>query len=909
MKNILLLTGTAVVSILSSSAQAQGVVYSEDFDSFAVTSVNAGVHELGGTTPEVTHGQFFSSSSEVIASGTTLDFTSGNANRTRGAGVWLDTSAWVAGTVTVTFDVSGFVAAVGPDSGAYIQTYTASGVDGSNPVGVDIHGSFNAGVALNGTASSSPLGSATVITAPDMSLTSLTHTFNYSGAGEIGLFFVNKAKNSATEPYQSATLTVDNLSVSLQAGLTIEPNIVLFYVDDLGWQDVQLNDLDTACPYETPNLVALAASGMNFPQAYSPAPTCAPSRGAINTGQHPAKTRFTNVTVNDRSDGRAVERLIAPYLDEQLDPTLLTSADVLKANGYSTGHSGKWHVGLTGASYGFDTVNHQRGPHRSMNPDRNTFAAFATASDPNYPLSMEKYAPFGGSFPQGISYPEDEVTESALQFMEDNKNGPFFLNLCHWMVHYPILTRNKDLLQYYSEKFMHAPDPNPEAGWTGESWNPPLTGDVEWTAPGQNNPYFAAMVTTVDWSLGRIVSYLEATDDPRYPGMKLIDTTYIFFTSDNGGAETRGLEIISENEPLRGKKGNTTDGGIRVPMVVAGPGIAAGSEFNTIVNQLDYFPTFLSLTDTTIAQADFDELSGADLEPVLHGTSAQVIDPVTQLEREFLFWHFPHYGTMYAAVRSGDFKLHYSYDTEIYELYRLSNNGVRVDIEEVVDLAGDPAHAAPLAQLTAMLDGALVANNAELPYLNPNYTGVDPATVAVPDVSSYDSATRSAQLTIDGVGPKIVDAFVIYVTPELNPGDNEVVTEQYMGGMREAAVLSVDGYSVSADIPLSIDSYCFMLVDENGFMQYTDEVASPLFVGPPVILAHWPLDEDSGNQAADISGNDHHATVTGADWSVGVSGGALYFDGINNDTAAIPAGAVSGLDSQVSIAMWAYGGA
>lgn len=564
--------------------------------------------------------------------------------------------------------------------------------------------------------------------------------------------------------------------VEIASEQVIQPNVILFYVDDLGWQDTPLNDLDDPCPYETPNISALAESGMNFPLAYSPAPTCAPSRGAIMTGQHPAKTRYTNVTTNDRSAGDANNLLIDTYIDEQLDPTLLTIADALKWNGYGTGLFGKWHIGLTAASYGFDTVSHDRGVHRSMKPNRNALSAFGGAAadgkDDTYPLSTEKYPPYTG------------------------------------------------------------PD---------------------------------------------------------------------------------GDEYISENEPLRGKKGNVTDGGIRVPMVVAGPGITGGSEFDSMVTQLDYFPTFLSLTDTTIPEEDLNELNGADLEPVLHGTGTEVIDPQTEREREYLFWHFPHYGTMYAALRSGDYKLHMSYETGNYELYRLANDGVRVDIEELVDLAGDPAYAGKLAELSSMLDEALAANNAEFPYFNPSYTGRT-EDVAIVDSSWFEALSRQARVTIDGDGPKIVEAWVIYISPLLKPGDEEVVTEAYMGGMRADATVSANGYSVSATRPSSIDSYCFMLVDENGFMQYTDVnskgaggVESPN-VTLPSALAYWTLDETSGSIAADVV-HGYDATVTGAEWSVGVDGGALYFDGSFNDFAAIPEEAVSSLDTQVSVGLWAYGGA
>ncbi|MGZ0655728.1 sulfatase [Coraliomargarita sp. W4R72] len=588
-----------------------------------------------------------------------------------------------------------------------------------------------------------------------------------------------------------------------------QPNIIIFYVDDLGWQDIQLNELDNACPYETPNMIKLAASGMNFTQGYSPAPTCSPSRAAINSGQHPAKTRFTHVTLDDRKDARNTERLISPYLEGQLDRNVLTSADALKANGYRTGHTGKWHAGLSSASYGFDFVNEGRGPHRSM-PDRTK--GFATAKDKSYPLSKEKYAPFSQKKPQGISYPYDEVTESAIEFMAESGDQPFFLDLCHWMVHWPVLTRNGELLEYYCDKL-------------GQPF-PPKPGDM--SLPGQQNPYFAAMVTTVDWSLGRVVDFLEKTDDPRNPGKKLIETTYIFFSSDNGGAEKHGKEVISDNAPLKYGKTYAEEGGVRVPMVITGPGIAAGTQFDGMINQLDFFPTFLELTDSEIAAKDFAKLSGLDITPILHGESTQVLDADGN-EREFLFWHYPHNPIMTSAIRSGDFKLYKRYDSGEYELYRLYNDGKRNDFEEANNLAKNPEYSSVVERLGGLLDEALVANNAELPYLNPNYSkNTEPA--ATVGKSSFKGSTRNARVSVKSDGPVVKEAWVIYCdgpkAEKKRRGSDKPVTAEFISGMRLPAKVSADGMNVSATIPESIEAYCFMLIDANGFMQYTDVAAA-----------------------------------------------------------------------------------
>lgn len=602
-------------------------------------------------------------------------------------------------------------------------------------------------------------------------------------------------------------ISISLFLVTLASAAT-KPNIIIFYVDDLGWQDVQLNDVDKPCPYETPHIKRLAEKGMNFPQAYSPAPTCGPSRAGIITGQHPAKIGLTHVDLGILKKASEKDRLVPPYLQGHLDLNLLTIADAMKANGYRTGHSGKWHVGINAASYGFDVVNQSRGPHSGM-PDRTK--GFATTDDPKFPLSKKKYLPTSEKKPEGISYPYDDVTESALDFIEKNKAEPFFLNLCHWMVHYPIITRNAELLEYYCDKLGHP--------------FPPKPGDI--SLPGQKNPYFAAMVTTVDWSLGRIVDYLENTDDPRNPGKKLIDTTYIFFSSDNGGAEKHAKEIISDNAPLSYGKKYTEEGGIRVPMIVSGPRIKHGSKFDGLVNQLDYFPTILKLADAKISPENEKKLSGLDISPILESKAQKILDTQGK-ERDYLFWHFPHnsMATMKSAIRSGDFKLYKRYLNDDYQLFQLTKDGKRNDYEEKYNLAKDPQYSEIVERLSKILAAELIANNAEGPYLNPDYTDKKTPSAKV-SKSEFDNSNRLATLTLDKSAPTIKKAYVIY-RPEQSDKKTryrEMVSKPdntKLPDMRELAKVSEDGLTVSATIPAGMPGYCFAIIDSNNYRQYTE---------------------------------------------------------------------------------------
>jgi hypothetical protein len=291
---------------------------------------------------------------------------------------------------------------------------------------------------------------------------------------------------------------------------------------------------------------------------------------------------------------------------------------------------------------------------------------------------------------------------------------------------------------------------------------------------------------------------------------------------------SHGKETLSDNSPLKNGKTYAEEGGVRVPMVIAGPGIPAGTQFDGMINQLDFFPTFLELTDSKIAAKDFAKLSGLDITPILMGESTQVLD-ASGNEREFLFWHYPHNPIMTSAIRSGDFKLYKRYESGEYELYRLYNGGQRNDFEEANDLAKNPEYASVVERLSGLLDEALVANNAELPYLNPNYSKNTESAAEV-GKSSFQAGTRQARVSVQSDGPVVKEAWVIYCDGlsdgKHKRGSDKPVTEEFIPGMRLPAMLSKDGIHVGATIPAGIEAYCFMLIDANGFMQYTDVVAA-----------------------------------------------------------------------------------
>ena len=288
------------------------------------------------------------------------------------------------------------------------------------------------------------------------------------------------------------------------------PNILLLLTDDLGWQDVKCYDIDEPCPYETPNIDALAKTGVMFWQGYSPTPVCASSRCAILSGIHAARAQKTSVRGGTPPVplGKA-SRVIAPWQRYGLPPDELTLPKLLQRNGYVTGHSGKWHMSIGGeredanrVPFGFDYTRCDRGSRNRM-PDR--LSGFATnAADDLYRLDAN-------------GYPYHQTNEDALTFLKENKDKPFFLYYATWLVHAPIHTRSEAHLQKYAKRLGTDPTNTPKK-----------------ETPGQLNPFYASMVQELDYYVGQVFDYLDQTEDPRWPGHKLSENTFLIFTSDNG---------------------------------------------------------------------------------------------------------------------------------------------------------------------------------------------------------------------------------------------------------------------------------------------------------------------------------------------------------------------------------------
>ena len=574
-----------------------------------------------------------------------------------------------------------------------------------------------------------------------------------------------------------------------------QPNLLLILADDLGWQDIKVYDqLETDVVngfggtnvFETNQMDALAAEGVMFTNAYSPTPVCAPSRVAIMTGKHPARTDVTSVSGGQCPKAGSVNTNgITPHYRHSLKDEEVSLAEALRDAGYFTGAFGKWHMSPEGQHYtfpkpmdqGFDVAYNDRGVQNGMS-DRTT--GFAT-SDPSDPYQLDA---------NGIA--KDPVTEETLGFFADavSREEPFFCYYSTWLVHTPIQMRTESLLQKY-------------AGLMGYSY--PLNGS-EFFAEGQNNPYYAAMVESLDYYISKLIDYLETTDDPRWPGHKLIENTYIILTSDNGGYE--GADNGTDNFPLDKGKLWLQEGGVRVPFIAMGPGISSNTLSDVVINGMDIYPTFLALAGASIPSG----LDASDLSPLLLNDpldSAQVTDPATNTERASMFWHFPHSGRNATTMLKDGWKLYKKYTSspDKYSLYQLYDfNGDAVDIGEQVDVKA--AHPQVLTEMSAELDTWMEEVDARPLYWNPQRLDL-PLGDQSPKILSTGNDETMAWVTWNTNQAKVKYLDLLYCYQPI-AGWGEEWFKIPVPFNHE------DGWA-EIEIPEGAQSYLFNLIDENLF--------------------------------------------------------------------------------------------
>ncbi len=583
-----------------------------------------------------------------------------------------------------------------------------------------------------------------------------------------------------------------------------KPNVILLLADDLGWQDVKCYDVDEPSPMETPHIDALAKKGVLFWQGYAPAPTCAPTRCAIMSGNHPARAQKTHVVggAPPTPHNKTQHRMMPPWYSGRMPEDEVTLAKVLQKHGYTTGHCGKWHMAINHNAFpqpedqGFDWTRHSLGITARMRPHRLT--GFATSA-PDDPHRLDENG-----------YPYHQNSEDALTFVRENKDKPFFLYYAAWLVHTPIQTRSERLLDKYCKKLGVERPENPQ----------------EWKGEGQTNPFYCAMVEEFDYHVGKLIDYLESTEDPRWPGHMLGENAYIIFTSDNGGMERVPGQVITDNYPLDRGKISAMEGGTRVPLIITGPGIEAGVQSDVMVNGLDFYPTILSLAG--VEKPEDKHLDGCDLAPLLHGNPA---DPSLVREedgavRDTMTWHFPNSIALESTIRVGDYKLVRNYDhvnnpssveLELFRLYKTKEGKqVRVDIEESANLADSMPEKAQ--EMNRRLTKTLSEMEASYPYYNPDFADDLPHKGKVCTVLSHEQKGDVVEFAYRENGAKVVRANLIYT---LNGGEKD---EEWF---RTPARL-LPGMKASARLPGGTTHYVINLVDENNFLESYPEVVDAI---------------------------------------------------------------------------------
>jgi arylsulfatase A-like enzyme len=431
-----------------------------------------------------------------------------------------------------------------------------------------------------------------------------------------------------------------------------QPNIVFVLVDDLGWQDVGFNGSKY---YETPNLDRLAAESVVFKRAYM-YPTCSPSRAALLTGKQSFRTGVYTVPVIEKGDDQ--ENIFSRWTVEKKHDFY---SRPLNDAGYKLIHLGKWHVvgpdplsetnfplkeKLKQPKWGnFDWLDKHKSPEIQgyypiakgfhENVGGTWWGDPARGVEGGYTNPRGGYvAPFGNPFiedKQDDGWLTDRLTSDAIKFMDENKDGPFFVNLCYYAVHRPTVSRSQELLEKYKNKQGDE--------LTGQGLN--KQGDV---------PAYATMIESVDDNIGRIIEYLDQSG--------LRENTVIVFTSDNGHNHP------SQTTQLRGGKGQVYEGGIRVPALVNWKGTVKPQTCNENIGVLDWFPTFLNLAGVS------------DYKGLLDGNSIMPLLKEGTLGNRSLFWHIAssYKSPPSSIVRKAEWKLIQNLLDGKVELYNLERD-------------------------------------------------------------------------------------------------------------------------------------------------------------------------------------------------------------------------------------------
>ncbi len=455
------------------------------------------------------------------------------------------------------------------------------------------------------------------------------------------------------------------------------PNVVFILADDLGFSDTTL--YGTTRFYQTPNIERLAARGMTFTHAYAASPLCSPTRAAVLTGLHPARTGITSpvchlprVVLEATPGHRGPPGVKAMPVNSvtRLKPEYFTLAEALKAAGYATGHFGKWHLGhepYSPLEHGFDVdVPHWPGP----GPAGSYVAPW-------------RFPDFDPDVPD--EHIEDRMAKEAVAFMEKHRDGPFFLNYWMFSVHAPFDAK-RALIEKHRER-VNPDDP-------------------------QRSPTYAAMIESMDDAVGTLLDTLDR--------LGIAEETIVIFASDNGGNMYNEIDgtVPTSNVPLRGGKASMYEGGVRGPCVVIWPGVVDGNtRSDAVIQSCDFYPTLLEML--ALKPQSGQTFDGVSIAPALRGG---------ELKRDAIFTYFPHAPRVpdwlppAASVHQGDWKLIRIFHGGEDGQHRGKLFNLRDDVGEKNDLAAQEPRR--VEELDALIEAFLDDAKAVRPVPNPDF---DPA--------------------------------------------------------------------------------------------------------------------------------------------------------------------------------------
>jgi len=481
------------------------------------------------------------------------------------------------------------------------------------------------------------------------------------------------------------------LTSGAKAQLVKQPNIVLFMVDDMGWQDTSVPFLKKLTAsnylYHTPNMEKLASRGIKFTNAYA-TPVCTPTRVSLMSGMNAAHHRVTNWTAIQNGDNSDYPDSLYQPVRWNIDglspePNIPNTVYVtplpklLKDAGYYTIHCGKAHFASSGTP-GADPLNLGFDINIAGSEIGSPASYFSETQYGHQPVmgkvslqavpGLEKY--YGTH-----TFLTEALTQEALGALAHRpQQKPFFLYLAHYAVHIPF-DADPRFVQKYTDKGL---------------------------SPAE--AAYASLVEGMDKSLGDVVDFLDEN--------QLSDNTVIIFMSDNGGLSRvppRSGIAHTQNAPLKAGKGSVYEGGIREPMIVSWRGVtpaAASSEKYLIIE--DFFPTLLDLAGAK-NRSTVQNIDGKSFVSSLSS-------PKLKDNKRVLVWHYPNKWvpedapgiSWFSALRKGKWKLVYDYKRQKAELYNLKK-----DIGEQHNLASAKQNKALM--LTKLLTSYLKSYDAQLP--------------------------------------------------------------------------------------------------------------------------------------------------------------------------------------------------